>query len=316
MPLVDAALAFAITMLAVATVVTGIVRFLDWVLPHVPLLVQGWLTKWLGERAQIFERMITEFLTRELKNIIQRELNIPEADALTRATEAIDAIKTDLANGGPLTHIANSDLVDKLKQTALGKDLMALPGRANEVFDEISRRYAAVERRYTEMFRANARIVATAVALLLALIFNIDSINIADAYLKDPALSATIAARTDGVMKDFDAQLAQLSPDQANGQQQETGATVLKQFQESSSLLRKQLDLLNTSGFPFGWAYFPLARAPVCSLKFWLTGFGWLAGIGLTGFFAGLGAPFWFDVLRNLSVLAQGKAPSGAAPQP
>ncbi len=309
MPLLDAALAFAVTMLAVATVVTGIVRFIDWLLPRVPVLVKGWLKEWSGYRLAMFEKMMNEFLKDELKNIIKRELKLADDVATTQATDAINAIKKELTRDEVLTNIANSNLVDKLKQTDLGARLMAVPSRTQEVFDEISRRYTAVEKRYTELFRAKARIVASAVALLLAVAFNIDSVSIANSYLKNPALAASIAARSDGTLKNLDNQIAKATPKAASEESQKLDA-VVKQFQDSTSELREQLKKLETSEFPFGWSYSPFAQ----NKPPWTTYATWLVGLLLTGFLAGLGAPFWHDALRNLTESARGVRSTSASP--
>ena len=77
--MVDAALAFAITMLAVVTVVTKIVEFLHWLLQNGPTLSQAILRQWLGERATMFKQMIDEFVQKDLTWIVASELNLDKA---------------------------------------------------------------------------------------------------------------------------------------------------------------------------------------------------------------------------------------------
>ena len=218
MPLLDAALAFAITMFLLANVVTKIVDFVQRCLLLLPkLLVFGlrelrqkwfddWVTspdswlqrtgvakflmKWFGDRATLFNMMLDDFLNKELVNITTREIVVDPNQAWVTCGNALDQCKTAKADGPTRTHLSNGDLIDKLKQTELGKRLLTeLGAKAAPVFDEISRRYAIIEKEYSEIFRKRARLIATLVALGLAFALNIDSINVLGSYLNDSSLS-------------------------------------------------------------------------------------------------------------------------------
>lgn len=307
MPLLDAALAFAITMLAVAAVVTKIVELLP---------------KLFLNRAAEFDRMLREFGDNELKKIVERVSGKSRVVAKEESDQAIHTIKTEVDG----THLSNSDLIDCLKQTALGEQLLAAPD-ASEIFDEISRRYAAVEQQFSEIFRNDARKVAMGVAFVLALAFNIDSINILGSYISNPSLSAAVAARSDNAMADYNANLSKLKDENKNEE-------LLQQFVESQQELQKELDRLNSGVFPFGWSYFPYGPNPPKPWsrtdpsfhvgpwwKAWKVWGGWAIGVCFTAALAGLGAPFWFDVVRNITQLVRAgstsaPAPAAAAPTP
>ena len=308
MPLLDAALAFAITMLAFATIVTTIVRFIDWLLPR----LKGMLESYVDERVQLFKSMMQEFLRKELTNIIKREFQLTPQEAEVKSALALDTILLQMADARPLDHLSNLDLIDKLKQTDLGADLLQLQNRAAEVFAEISRRYAAIERKYSEIFRKKARIVATIVALVLAVVLNIDTIHIADVYLRNPTLAASIAAKSDVVVAEFEANRKQLQAQQLQQANQPGSAAGISQGQQDlkeaiGRVEKIQGDIKNlvASGFPVGWT-----RHNNDELKpSWPA---WLIGILLTAGFAGLGSPFWFDVIRNLNVVTRGSPPPPA----
>lgn len=300
MPLLDAALAFAITMLAVATVVTKIVELLP---------------KLFLNRAAEFDRMLRDFGDNELKKIVERVSGTSPGVAKAVSDNAIQTIKTEVDG----THLSNSDLIDGLKQTALGKQLLAAPD-ASEIFDEISRRYAAVEQQFSEVFRKDARKVAMGVAFVLAVAFNIDSINILGSYISNPSLSAATAARSDSAMADYTANLSKLKDENKNEE-------LLKQFVESQKELQTELDRLNSGVFPFGWSYFPYGPNPPKPWsrtdpgfqtdpwwKAWRVWGGWAIGVCFTAALAGLGAPFWFDVVRNITQLVQAGSTSAPAP--
>lgn len=308
MPLLDAALAFAITMLAVATVVTKIVEFLHWLLANGPALLAAFLRQWLGERATLFKQMVDEFVRKDLARIAVAELNMDEATATTAVVGAVEQIKQRFPDGEALIHMSNAALLDELKLTDLGKQFVALNERSVLVFAEISRRYANTEKKFTGIFRKNARMVATIVALVLAVAFNIDCVNIVETYLHNPTLSATIAATSDKAVADYAAQTAG-----------KPGAPTVEELRKQYEARQKNLRDLNSAGFPFGWSYFPYGSTPPKSwsrtdsgsqsqewrsdCRVWAA---WIIGLAFTVGLAGLGAPFWFDVIRKLTELTRG----------
>ena len=308
MPLLDAALAFAITMLAVATVVTKMVEFLHWLLQNGPALLAAFLKKWLGERATLFKQMVDEFVQKDLARIAAEELHMDEAQARAAVVDAVQQIKQRFPDGEKLIHMSNTALLEELKLTELGKRLAALNERSVLVFNEISRRYANIEKKYTTIFRQNARKVATIVALVLAVAFNIDCVNIVETYLHNPTLSATIAATSDKAVADYAAQTAG-----------KPGAPTVEELRKQYEARQKNLSDLNSAGFPFGWSYFPYGPTPPkgwsrtdsgsqsqewrSDCRVWAA---WLIGLAFTVGLAGLGAPFWFDVIRKLTELTKG----------
>ena len=89
----------------------------------------------------------------------------------------------------------------------------------------------------------------------------------------------------------------------------------LKDAIASGNDIKKKLDALSSSGFPFGWEYFPYGQkaSPFGTGYSSLLRYAiWGLGIALTGVFAGLGAPFWYDVIRNLNDVARSN-PAGKA---
>lgn len=315
MPLLDAALAFAVTMFVLATVVTKIVDLIHQFFEFAP----EFLKTWFADRAKFFEQMLDDFLTKELSKITAREIKMGETVALEMGREALQEITASIADGPTPTNLSNPDLIDKLKQTKLGEKLLTeLDVKAAPVFDEISRRYAAIEKEYTEIFRQRARLCAMIVALVLAFALNIDSINMLGSYLNDPALSAVVAAKADKAVADYEAEVAKIQLDAAA-----PGSEA--KFRASENTLRDELDELASGTFPFGWSHFPYGAMPPKlwthvdteldvklmhgSWKLWVW---WLMGIFLTAGFAGLGAPFWHDVVRNMAQMAS----AGSRPRP
>jgi hypothetical protein len=122
-------------------------------------------------------------------------------------------------------------------------------------------------------YRRWARRWAIAIALVVAVGFQVDSIAIANSLYNDqPLRQAVVAAATNGTLC-----------------QQATDPTKTKEC------VSQQLDDLGAQGLPVGWG----VDKPADSL-------GWLSrilGLGITAAAACLGAPFWFDVLNRLGSL-------------
>ena len=144
MPILDAALAYALTMLVVATAVTQLVRLAQ---------------HFLGRRGSEFRKMLDEFYTGELKPVVQRELDRLQARAGDAMTEEIlhaaarvsDAqtlfTKDEMAR---LAWASTEEIRERLKRSELGNTMLQQLGdRAETVFNELGRRYEVVGERFT-----------------------------------------------------------------------------------------------------------------------------------------------------------------------
>jgi len=257
--------------------------------------------------------MLNDFLKKELQAIAEIEFG----DKATAKAKGFNPktlttiLSQPMPGGQKRSQLSNVDLIDKLKQTDFGKQLRQNAGkRAAELFDEISRRYTAVEMDYSEQFRSNTQKVATFVAFVVALAFNIDSFNIMGLYVDNPSLSAAVAAKSEQAMADYTAQLKEAQPAGAN-------SDVLRELKEKQAELQASLDELSAGEIPFGWSFFPFgseppqywnhadrdSKDPNCRLYV-----EWFIGILFTAGLAGLGSPFWYDVIRNVSQIAKGGA--------
>lgn len=217
------------------------------------------------------------------------------------------ADKTKLFSAAEMEGLAEattSEITERLKRSDLGKELMtSLKEKADAVFDEFGKRYEAVGDKFTKSFRERSRVWATVTALVLALIFNIDSIFIIDSYIQNQGLREAVIAQRDSLEQDYKDALKTFE-----GQDDTiTKAELEKEFSNSQT----QLTTLTSIGLPIGWEYFPhvgLANpkaeeftSKAGSMKAW---FFWLMGIALTAGLAGLGGPFWYDAVSGISKAA------------
>ncbi len=293
MPIFDAALAFALTMLLVSTVVSAIVGFLQY------------LAKL---RSSEMKKMLEEYYKNELQPVIKREMvrlkgHIDDKAALHLQKLAGEIDTSCLfadVDTRKLVAASTAEITERLKRSPLGTELMKKLGdKADVIFSELGKRYEAIGEKFTLSFREKSRWWATGVALILALALNIDSIFLMDSYIKNQGLRDTVIAQRDAIEQNYKDLVASF-----DGQKETvTKADVEKAFQESQT----QITTLTGIGLPLGWTYFPhigwkaqatqeyMSRNSVQGWTFWAL------GILLTAGLAGLGGPFWYDVVGGVS---------------
>lgn len=305
MPILDAALAFALTMLVVATAATQILRVIQY---------------YAEKRGSELREMLKKYFEQELESAVKKGLSRCGKTGID-LSDAIQGVKTawHKADGDSLlgcdaeqkkkcVSVSTERITDWLQQSELGKTLVSQLGdESQKVFEEIAKRYEEIGRAFTESFRSHSRRWTTGIAFGVALIFNIDSITLLDSYLRrqetSRAVIAQAAAFAEGAKRLGDSSALPDGPGTAT----KTQADIL-------AAARNQLDLLSSSGLPAGWDLFPYVcldkrDSPACtgaiprSIPARIP--RWLVGILLTGLLAGLGSPFWYDAMTGLSRLAQ-----------
>ncbi|MFH1278966.1 MAG: hypothetical protein ABIK65_11395 [Candidatus Eisenbacteria bacterium] len=303
MPILDAALAFALTMLVVATVVTQIVRL---------------LRNTAKLRNAELQKMLTEYFDKEARPVIEREVNRLKrkltdgvADKLT--TTANNLSESELFGGdelATLVSVSTDELTERLKRSGLGQEMLTeLGDEARGVFDELGRRYEIVGDRFTESFRKYSRRWATVVALLLAVAFNMDGVRIADSYIRNEAMRQGVIAQSEAFAENYHALVASL--DEENGNSPITKEDLEQAWRDS----QEDLDALSSLDLLIGWSYFPHSGFQEGESKDFqrrnnIGGWAmWVVGIIITGVLAGLGAPFWYDVATGVSRVVQQERP-------
>ncbi len=315
MPFLDAALAFALTMFVAATCIAQIVRILQ----HVARL-----------RNKELQKMLVEYFNNDLQPVVTREFNRLKKGAASAVSANLSKTSNDDNLGlfekeelTSLIEVSTAELTERLKRSEFGAKLFsALGDEAQTIFDELGRRYEVVGDKFTESFRKHSRWWATGVALVLALVVNIDSIHIANSYIRNASLREGVIAQMDAIVTKYDVQVASLKDSVSD-----STVAPLKQAVGDS---KEQINLLKSAGFPIGWSNFPHSIIKGKTSKSdekigtkgdeksdtkgdWMM---WLLGIILTAFFAGfLGAPFWYDTITGISRLtAQAGRKSTARP--
>ena len=319
LPYLDAALAFALTMLAVATLVTYFVRVFK---------------NTLAVRQAGMEKMLREYFSTEFKPVVQRELNRLKKTVTGGVAAKLETALKDydtsihLADFKGFSDLATDELVEHLKRSSLGQKLLTeLGNHTNAIFDELGKRYEIIGRKATESFRKNSSKWAFIFALAIALVLNVDSLYIAETYVNNASLAQAVIVQKDAFVQDYDRLADVLEKEQ--GRDDFTKEDLEAAFKDSQD----QLKVVAGAGFPLGWSYFPHAfflgkngewsKDPAQwgasqdfqnrnNLLGWVS---WVVGVFLTGVLAGKGGPFWYDVVASISRVVQGTRAMAKKPE-
>ena len=149
-------------------------------------------------------------------------------------------------------------LVPKLEGESIDVELKLAEYREN-----VEKWFDSTMTQASKLYRKNAAQIALFIGLVLALVFNVDSIYIVNQLWRDPTLRQSIVA-----------QAANINP-------------------EDNLSVKDAKAKLDELSLPVGWTKNTTPQSAI----------NWLnkaLGIFLTGAAASLGAPFWFDVLNKL----------------
>jgi hypothetical protein len=161
-------------------------------------------------------------------------------------------------------------------------------------------------------YKRRASYASFALAAVLSLGLNLDSIEMVEALSRGTMLRQGIAAQA--------AQFAQRAPAAAApaAAPQPDGSGAVPETEKSYTTFVSAMKEIDELGLPLGWSR---QGAAVKKLKGTWEYVGWglgkVLGLLLTALAASLGAPIWFDVLSKfISIRASGKIPEDPPPSP
>jgi hypothetical protein len=156
-----------------------------------------------------------------------------------------------------------------------------------KVLQNIEHWYNSAMDRASAWYKQNAHKFLFSISLIIACIFNADTLAIVEGLSRDPTLRAAVVAVAQKDSNTFEGATSQVSP-----------ITQIDKVQEELAKLR----------MPLGWTF---DASPAAERTNW---FNKVVGLLLTGVALTMGAPFWFDVLNKLvNVRSSGNRPDTAA---
>jgi hypothetical protein len=255
----------------------------------------------------------------ELRNLIatlnDEEIKHKMLVALNLVDAALDKLKAENSDMIPLL-LGVRQVSDKYLQAALTA-VLNTASNLEEARQKIGEWFNGMMDRATDTYVKEMRRISIIISLLLSLVLNVDTMQLARVLWEDPALrtavAVTAAANVNQMQQDVE---NQVNPTQS-------GQGSVEEVQEAVNEAQVTLETLLELRLPIGWVIEPIRTEvnPELALsvdrldprnlwKFWPPNNpdGWLelwlfkiAGIALTTIALSQGAPFWFDLLRKLT---------------
>ena len=248
-----------------------------------------------------------------------------------KPTQPITGMTAQASNAGVPFSTWINDSISKFKQDYpgvgrmldahfphLSNDIVSVDESVVQAKTNIENWYNAVQERASGWYKRRAGLVSFVIGLILALGFNIDTVQIANQLWKAPTIRQALVA-----------------------QATTTSGSALPT--NTLSTLVKPQDYANSLTVPFGWSTAPVADSSTqcgwtpgqnvhpaiwiqnqCSLIVNLPAMndlgGWFAklfGILITGLAAAQGSPFWFNILNKIiNMRGSGASPTAAQSSP
>jgi hypothetical protein len=211
------------------------------------------------------------------------------------------------------------------------RQLLSLPGVIDESRSRLVANLREFNVEYNQLcaaaktrFKNNMNNWSVAIGLILALVMNVNALRIYESFMSNPAQTAAMIANMDQLIGESETARAQLRKAVDS-----SDASGLDEIDQRIELLQQQLGELESTGIPIGWRYAPHCylvdaifppgtdadgkAAPTSCIA--EPGFkagsstssrdiSVLAAIvasAISGLLIGLGAPFWFDLARRLA---------------
>lgn len=297
MEFLDAIIAVALTLAALATVVT--------ILLEIFIRVAG-----LKARRQValFGRLFDDVLSRQLPGaavkweVIKAILESRGTDRKMAASEK-DQRYFGTAAGAIYDEVSLEHVLRRLLETSSAAALVA------ETEETLKAKLGLIARKYEEYcsalgadFKRNALRWSVWTGIMLAFAMNADGVRLFATYMGDSELRERVIER--------------LAQSETQARAAVAGSEGTGDGLAGVRAARGQLELIEAAALPLGASYFPYCHVP------WLhgsetaspdplcqdaaavslgAGLLWLLKVLATGILIGLGAPFWYDVARRLA---------------
>lgn len=271
--------------------------------------INEWIARFLSLRSRNLERGLKQLLADQEKTGLAQEVlnhhlikgsavNLKRQSYISSETFArvlIDIIdkKSDGAakaakdSSGITSALDKAQLPEKLKSAMTGL-IDNVDTTINDLRDNLQTWFDSSMDRISGWYKRQLQVTSFAVALLLAVSLNVDTIAIGQSLWQNPVLRAKIADE------------AAVAVEACKSKESPEDCSFLKETEKTRERLKK---------FPIGWTESD-DGSPANGSRFFIKIIGWL----ITALAVSLGAPFWFDVLDKLnSIRSAGIKPKSMA---
>jgi hypothetical protein len=220
------------------------------------------------------------------------------------------------AAGGAAVAAPNADHLAQLLRSVIGN---GLPTR-EQIEQRLAAHFDEVMDRVSGWYKRNIQFWTRIIALLVAVVVNADSVNIATVLWNDPGTRAAVVKMAEtAVISCADTLKAQANRPQTDQEAKKED----KSGKQTSSIMSACPQVKDVVGgdasrrtLPFGWYkdYEPLKSVYASSGVDLGNVAAWLFGILATALAISLGAPFWFDLLQKFMQVRSSGGASTTSP--
>ena len=313
-----ALLAFAVTMLMFAIVVSTLVEMIHRIMN---LRAKGLQLMLENLYARVVLPKLSKAGGNDAKLLTSKQFAalIMENRAATRegepATGIVSGILRRFVDWAVVTNIPVEVFTQKLADNRL---VGAADNLTDEVVKDIAQKYEAFGKEVSLYFESRARLLSVIVAFFVAWMFYVHPYKLAATYLKNPEIAEAIASKAADVQADYAVLVERLDKSAAaNGTQSAATTTELRsaidELKKSLAEADAQKQTFQDLGAPLGWPEDSSKTAcgtafgvSDCSLTLLgasvpLPSFANAFWLFVGGLLVGLGAPFWAKMVSSLT---------------
>lgn len=327
----EAMLAFALTMVALSTLVTAIMevfhRFARSREAGFQVMTQKLFDEviWprLGSRGSMDQdHARIEFIRALTRNPVATTstgtVNGKTQGKLLALISTVWAGITNTFAPDRVAGMSTMEFMERFAGTQIGKTLATDAGDyVSTAINDLAQKFDRFGAGASQLFYHKARAISVGVSIVLAFSINVDAVRLFQSYLHDQPLRQRVIEKQEQFgekMRDTKATLEKVASDpNAKDAQSE-----LKAIEEGLADVQASIGDLRMLGVPIGNDYYPRCEGKnengdftdsACkslpdsfcerlkNSEWW----GWFGSVLLAGLLIGLGAPFWFDLASGLS---------------
>lgn len=302
----DVALAIALTLLLLSTLASMLVEI---------------LFKSLNMRKKDLEAMLKRYLTQYMQAEIPNWQPVQKTDetgkpispeqlaaAYKNNTNAISALIGQLLPEKSKERLTVTEFMHRLGETEVGRTFYKKSGdRLDDAMTYLVNKYEEAGTATSRMFRTKSFWLTGAMGIVIAFGLNVNIFSLGSEYASNQALRLSMIAKAENIEEMASQQMRRI---ENLGESAQASADEVKAALAS---FRQRIDEVESYGIPMGYKANRTPKQMFAnsfgftepSLKQGVSIFIWFLATLLTGVLIGLGSPFWFDVVKKLSVVRQ-----------
>lgn len=300
MQLLEAILAFAVTMAAFWTLVT--------------LIMEG-IHRFLLTRAAGFEKMLSDLFDKVVWPRLGKAADQAKLNKIQERKHFLDALGNGFRMGeGPwwqawteklvparIDSMSTLEFIERLAGTEFGAAIEKQAGTAlAAVVNDLALNFERIGDSARLYFERRARAVSVLVAIVLAFTFNVDALRLFKAFVAEPVLAQQVAAQFEEIEKQY--LDIQNTAKAADGKPEKSRQEIAREVREA---IESRTGSLIRLGLPVGYDFYPGCvkdkEDARCKAPTGKDGILWFLSVLLSGLLIGLGGPYWFNLARALS---------------